>query len=139
MSMRMLVNFAMVVVPALGVTLPVRADVVRFRYRPVDTCGKMALVKSSGGVTGRWRPWALGIRTANYFCEPKATHVVTFSHPCNGRPAQVPIRFPSGTPRIAYQASAIVYSYGTYTIRVEFLENGNVDVVYNSGAFRSIE
>ncbi len=139
MNQKVLRVFGMAVALGLVTTLSAHADVVRFRYRPVDSCGRMALVKSASGVTGQWRPWALGIRTANYYCEPKATHVVTFSHPCSGRSVQVPIRLPSGTPRIAYQSSAVVYSYGTYTIRVEFVQSGAVDVVYNSGAFRPIQ
>lgn len=115
-----------------------RADVVRFHYQPTPCNGHTTLKVAPDGATGEWRPWALGLRHSNFYCQPRATHMVTYLHPYTGRHITLPIAFPAaaGTPRIAYERDAVLYSYTGYAIRVEFRPDGSADVVYNSGLFR---
>lgn len=114
------------------------AEVVRFRYTLQDLCGHTSLKTTANGAKGEWRAWALGIRSEPYYCQMRPTHLVTFRHPYANRNVSVPISFPSGTPTIYHERTAIMYTFGTYTIRAEFLPDGSVDVVYNSGIFRPL-
>ncbi len=114
------------------------AEVVRFHYTPRDLCGSTSLKVSGNGAQGEWRAWSFGVVTRPYYCKMRPTHLVTFRHPCSGRNVSVPIAFPGGTPAIYHRTNAIVYSFSTYTIRAEFLPDGSVDVIYNSGIFRPL-
>jgi hypothetical protein len=113
-----------------------RADVVRYHYTPTGPGGQLVLQPTAEGAPGEWRPWAFATRRSGYNREPKANRVVTYVHPSTGRQVNVPIAFPEGTPTVMSETGAITYAYTLYTIRVEFLVNGSVDVVYNSGIGR---
>ena len=126
---------------ALATATPARAEVVRFSYKPGHSCGTAhtALKVGADGATGAWRASLLSPVTQSYYCQLTATHMVTFRHPTSCQNVSVPIAFPQGTPLITYQSTAIVYTYTAYTVRVEFLADGSVDVVYNSGLFRPLQ
>ncbi len=63
--------------------------------------------------------------------------LVTFRHPATGHCVTVPLALPASTPRMEYVRDRAVYNYGTATVEVEFIKNGSVDVVYDSGLFRA--
>ncbi len=113
------------------------AEQVRYRFAPVDACGNTQLVRSGAGAVGEYQTWYAGPREPAYQ-QLRPTHVVTFRHPYTGRNVNVPMAFPDSTPRILYRSTSIVYSYATYTITALFQPDGTVEVVYNSGFFRSL-
>jgi hypothetical protein len=137
---RTLLYPALVTLALLGTGATGSAEVVRFSYKPAHSCsyGYTSLKVGPDGATGEWSPTLLSVSKKAYYCQPKATHMVTFYHPCTNQTVTVPIAFPLGTPQIAHQTNAIVYSYTSYTIRVEFLGDGSVDVIYNSGLGRPV-
>jgi hypothetical protein len=117
------------------------AEVVRFHYTPAQLCGYQSTNLKVGmdGSTGEWKSFALSPATQPYYSQLKPTHLVTFRHPYTNQNVTVPLAFPVGTPRVAIQNDAVVYTYTQYTIRVEFLPDGSVDTVYNSGIFRPLQ
>lgn len=123
----------------VGLASSASGEALRLHYKPDHCAGYTSLKVAGDGAVGEFSPSALGLMKQSYYCQPKATHMVTYRHPVSCRNVTVPIAFPQGTPRIAYQSDAIVYSYGLYTIRVEFLNDGSVDVLYNSGLFRPLQ
>lgn len=114
------------------------ADIVRYHYQPQDLCGHTSLRVAPDGAAGVWRSWALSPRQQPYYCQLRPTHMVTFRHPYTCQNVQVPIALPEGTPRLAYEPYAVVYQYTPYVVRVEFLPDGGVDVIYNSGFLRPL-
>ena len=50
----------------------------------------------------------------------------------------VPLRLPADTPRMEHRADRIIYNYNDYVVEARFLEDGSVDVVYNSGLLRPL-
>ena len=115
------------------------ADVVRYHYTPAACSAYSSLKVAPDGAVGELSPTVLGLGKQSYYCQLKPTHMVTYRHPATGQHVTVPIAFPDGTPRMMTQSDAIVYNYGLYTIRVIFLNDGSVDVVYNSGLFRPLQ
>lgn len=138
MTRQLMYGFVMCCFAFLSLTTEANAEVVRFHYSAQDLCGTTSLKVRPDGATGEWRPWTLGLRRESFYCQPKATHIVTFRHPYSCGNVKVPLALPEGTPRISYERSAVVYTYGFYTVRVEFLRDGGVDVIYNSGLFRPL-
>jgi hypothetical protein len=121
-------------VALLALTPAARADIVRYRLVPIDAQGHMALTPIGPG-------GALGVRTSFRSPTPepcpqarRATHVVTVVHPCTGRTLLVPLTLPDDTPRIEHRLGSVIYNYGSYTVTLRFLDDGSVEVVYNSGA-----
>lgn len=114
------------------------AEQVRYRFVPVDACGKMQQVPvGPEGTIGELKR-GLGARVLPY---PYAVHpnqLVTFRHPANGRNVTVPIRMPAGTPRMEHRADRIIYNFGDYTVEARFAADGSVDVIYNSGLLRPL-
>ncbi len=117
------------------------AEVVRFHYLPGTTCGysSTSLKVGPGGATGEYKAFLLSPATQPYYCQLKPTHMVTFYHPFTNQNVTVPLALPLGTPRMETLSDTIVYTYTQYTIRVQFLRDGSVDVVYNSGIFRPLQ
>jgi hypothetical protein len=117
------------------------AEVVRYHYSPTVVSGysSTSLKVGPNGSSGEWSPSLIGLRKEAYYQQPNATHMVTFRHPYTGQDITVPIAFPQGTPQVTYQPDTIVYNYTQYQIRVQFLRDGSVDVVYNSGIFRPFQ
>jgi hypothetical protein len=116
-----------------------RAEMVRFRYVPVDACGTMQQVASGpdGAVGELFR--GFGMRPLPYQRTFRPNQMVTFRHPYNGNLATVPLTLPEGTPRLEHRADRIVYNYGSYVVEVRFFGDGTVDVVYNSGFLRPLQ
>lgn len=129
----------MLIVVLGGLVGRAQAEVVRFRFYPADTCGHTSLRVGPKGQTGEWQAWGGAVRRGAYYCPLKATHIVTFKHPHTCALVKVPMKLCEGTPRIDYRPAAVVYSYGTYTITVNFFRDGSVETVYNSGLFRPLE
>ncbi len=131
----------LVLVTLAAVALPATAAVVRYHYAPTVVAGypSTSLKVGPDGAPGQWSSSLLSPRTEPYHFQPKATHMVTFRHPFSGQNVAVPLALPPGTPQLTYQPDAVVYTYTQYTIRVVFLRDGSVDVVYNSGLFRPLQ
>jgi hypothetical protein len=72
-----------------------------------------------------------------YHCPLCPTCVRTFHHPCTGQTVAIPLALPEGTPTILHGPDRITFNYGSYAIRVLFLQDGSVDVVYSSGFLRA--
>lgn len=139
--MRQLLVPALALLGLSAMAATTSAEVVRFHYTPAQVCGYVStsLKVGADGSTGQWSSFLLSPRKDAYYCQPKATHMVTFRHPTTNQNVTVPIAFPLGTPQVVIQSTAIVYTFTQYTIRVEFLTDGSVDVVYNSGIFRPLQ
>ena len=128
--------FSASLVLAMGLAGHGAAAQVRFHYVPVDAAGNTSLqpLRSRGvGERVRW----LGAQREPYNNQPRPTHILTFQHPYTQRPITVPLSFPAGTPRIEHVRDRIIYNYGSYTVQARFLADGSVDVIYDSGLFRS--
>jgi hypothetical protein len=118
---------------------PASAEMVRFRYVPVDVCGTMQQVAAGpGGAVGElFRGFAA--RPLPYPRTFRPNQMVTFRHPHNGRQVTVPLTLPEGTPRLEHRADRSVFNYGSYTVEVRYFPDGTVDVVYNSGFLRPLQ
>jgi hypothetical protein len=97
-----------------------------------------ALVYQPEGSASRTTTSYFGLNVAPVPAAPRPTHIVTFRHAYTARMVSVPIAFPIGTPRLEYRTDSMVYDYGTYSITVRFVQDGSVDVVYQSGLFRAL-
>jgi hypothetical protein len=112
---------------------PAGAARVTVHFMPADSRGNTS---PSGQTT-------VSTRTA-FFAAPQApaevpirpNQVVTFRHPATGRNINVPLALPEGTPKMRYRTNRVMYDYGSDTIEVRFLNDGSVDVIYNSGFLR---
>jgi len=115
----------------LAAARPAEAARLRYHFAP-GPGGNGCLTSPAAGqrlTLGGWQP---------YNCPPpRATQLVTFRHPCTGQAVTVPLALPASTPRMEYVRDRAVYNYGDYTVEVEFIKNGSVDVVYDSGLFRA--
>jgi len=134
---------ARLVVPALLLCCAVpgraAAEVVRFRFAPVDMCGTAAQVPiGPGGALGE-RLIGLGFLPQPYATMPRPNQMVTFRHPYSGQNITVPLTLPAGTPRLEHRSNRIVYNYGSYTVQALFLPDGSVEVTYNSGFLRPLQ
>jgi hypothetical protein len=109
---------------------------VRFHYVPVDAAGNSSIQPTPGGSPGERVRW-LGAVHEPYYHQPRPTHILTFQHLYSQRPITVPLSFPAGTPRIEHVRDRIIYNYGSYSVQAHFLADGSVDVIYDSGLFRS--
>lgn len=109
------------------------AAVVRYHYIPADAEGHMTLAPGPAvkiTIFGR----------VPYNCPPLITCKVTYRHDCSGRLVTVPLGLPvHQTPKIMHRDNRYIYDYSGYSIQVIFLEDGSVDVAYNSGLFRDVE
>jgi hypothetical protein len=128
---------------ALGLCLasagPAGAAVGRFHYVTPPGGGNVLVPTAGpGGTSGVVSNWFGSV------CQPACTPprpnvLVTFPHPCTGRCVVVPLALPRGTPNIEHRGSTrVIYNYGSYTVEVQFLADGSVDVIYNSGFFRDL-
>ncbi len=126
---------------SLALLLPVasaRADVIRYRYVPGDDKGNTVLAPIGPG-------GAVGLRTSYFGGSPqpcpnakRPTCMVTVVHPCTGRTLIVPLTLPEDTPRMQHRGTTIIYNYGSYAVLIVFLQDGSVEVLYNSGTFRPV-
>jgi hypothetical protein len=130
-SLRFIAAAALLV---LSGELAVAAE-LRFHYVPVDARGNTTL-QPKGGVGEKVQWMGLVRKPSNN--QPRPTHLVTFRHPYTGGLITVPLALPEGTPRLEYRRNRIVYNFGSYTVEAQFLPDGSVDVVYNSGLFRDL-
>jgi hypothetical protein len=114
------------------------AEQVRFRFIPVDACGTLAQVPAGpDGALGELRR-GLGFTPRPYTCKVCFNQMVTVRHPCTCKCLSVPVRLPEGPPRVEQRSDGVAYNYGDYVVRVVFLPDGGVDVIYNSGLFRPL-
>src|SRR5262249_47178736 len=113
-----------------GVAGTAGAEVVRYHYLPTTTCGysSTSLKVGPGGATRKYKTFLLSPASQPYYCQLKATHMVTFFHPFTNQNVTVPMALPLGTPRVEILSDTIVYTFTQYTIRVQFLHDGSVDV-----------
>ncbi len=117
---------------------PAQAELVRFRFAPIDACGNMSQVPAGpNGAPGELLT-GFGFRPQPYSRVFRPNQMVTFRHPYNGRNVTVPLTLPQGQPRLEYLADRIVYNYGSYVVEARFIPDGSVDVVYNSGFLRPL-
>jgi len=61
----------------------------------------------------------------------------SLTHTCTGQCVIVPLSLPPDTPIIEHGPSWIDYNYGSDVVRVNFLGDGSVDVIYNTGLLRA--
>ena len=114
------------------------AELVRFRFVPVDACGTTGQVPvGPEGAMGELKR-GLGVRPLPYTQVVRPNQMVTFRHPFTGRNVTVPLRLPRDTPRMEHLSDRIVYNYGDYIVEARFSPDGAVDVVYNSGLLRPL-
>ncbi|MSQ96411.1 MAG: hypothetical protein EXR98_17915 [Gemmataceae bacterium] len=114
------------------------AEQLRLRYVPMDAAGTMTQVPAGpDGNMGEVKR-GLGLRAIPHSYVVKPNQMVTFRHPFNGKNATVPIRLPSGTPRMEHRSDRIIYNYGDYTVEARFNPDGSIDMVYNSGLLRPL-
>lgn len=111
------------------------AAAVRYHYVPEDSQSHTAMKPAGYGVgeTVRW----FGTVREPYNCPLLPTCVLTFHHPCSGQDVSIPLALPEGTPTILHGRDRITFNYGSYAIRIRFLPDGSVDVVYDSGFLRA--
>lgn len=127
---------ALLALPVLFIITP-SADAARARYHYVVGDAAGTLVPSAGpsGATGERRS-VLG-RCAE--CNPpRPTCWKCFRHPCTGQNVKIPLALPEGTPNIYYRNTRISFDYGSYNVIIHFLDDGSVDVIYDSGLFRAL-
>ena len=106
------------------------AAAVRYHYVPADSQSCTTMKPACGaGETARW----FGMVRQSCSCPLQPTCVLTFHHPCTGQSVSIPMALPEGTPTILHGRDRITFNYGSYAIRVLFLADGSVDVVYDSG------
>jgi hypothetical protein len=110
------------------------ASAARVRYHYVTCAGSSTVQLRLPGERltwlGAWEP---------YPCPPpRPTHTILFRHPCTGQHLNIPLSLPDDSPRLEYRPMRVIYNYGSYTVEVHFLPDGNVDVIYNSGLFRAL-
>jgi hypothetical protein len=110
------------------------AAVARYHYVPNGPNRAMTYTPSAPD-SGEW--WSiLGSRPdAN---PPRPTVMMTYSHPVSGMTVAVPLALPPGTPTIYHRSNRIIYNYSGYTVQVQFLPDGSIDVIYNSGFLRGL-
>jgi hypothetical protein len=117
---------------------PAAAELVRFRFVPVDACGTVSQVAAGpNGALGE-QFTGLGLRPQPFNRTFRPNQMVTFRHPYNGRNVTVPLTLPEGTPRLEQRADRIIYNYGSYVVEARFLPDGSVETVYNSGFLRPL-
>ena len=111
------------------------AAAVRFHYvpAPADSCGTIAMRPTCDGESMRW------FGTVREPCNGRfqPTHIVTFHHPHTGQNISIPLALPEGTPTIMHGPDRVTFNYGSYAVRVRFLPDGSVDVIYDSGFLRA--
>lgn len=115
---------------------PAAAARARFHYVPAPCGGPMTLAPVAPNVYGE-RLSAFG-NTPYCVPPPRATCTGSYRHPFSGCVVQVPLGLPADVPTIQHRTNRVVYNYGSYTVEVVFLEDGSVDVIYNSGLFRDL-
>ncbi|MCS6852543.1 MAG: hypothetical protein NZ700_15400 [Gemmataceae bacterium] len=115
-----------------------QAAQARFRYVPVDAQGNTTLQPfANPQAPGELTTW-FGLVRQPYPRQPRPTRLMTYQHPFSGRSITVPLALPEGTPIIQRGPTRIAYNYGSYVVAVQFLPDGSVDVVYNSGWLRGL-
>lgn len=129
---------ACTIAAVLAAAAPAHAEMVRFRFIPVDACGTMAQVAigPEGAIGEQFT--GFGAIARPYHRTFRPNQMVTFRHPYNGRNVTVPLTLPQGAPRLEYRYDSIVYNYGSYVVEARFLPDGAVDIVYNSGFLRPL-
>jgi hypothetical protein len=110
------------------------AAAVRFHYVPADSCGNTTMKPANDGESMRW--FGTVREPCNGQFQP--TCVVTFRHPHTGQCVAIPLALPESTPVIMHGPDRITFNYGSYAVRVRFLPDGSVDVVYDSGFLRAL-
>ncbi|MGE3804254.1 MAG: hypothetical protein AB7K24_06245 [Gemmataceae bacterium] len=124
-----LVPAVLAILIVVTVSSSVDAAIARYHYVPVDATGMLQLQSGEKtSVFGR----------VPDDCPPPATCLVPFKHCITGQTLLVPLALPPDTPIIYHRSNRIVYSYGSYTVTVQFLQDGSVDVIYNSGWLRAV-
>jgi hypothetical protein len=111
------------------------AGAVRYHYVPADSGAYTTMKPTDDGVGERLR-WFGTVREPHN-CPLRPTHMVTFCHPYTHANVAVPLALPEGTPDILHGPDRITFNYGSYAVRVRFLADGSVDVVYDSGFLRA--
>jgi len=109
---------------------------VRYHFTPVDANGATTL--RPGDVSGYGRRLTIpGFERPMPGPPPGMTFLMTYWHPLSSRRITVPVTFPDGTPTIQHGRDWIMYDYGSYSVRIRFLADGSVDVIYDNGLLRA--
>jgi hypothetical protein len=113
------------------------ADRLVIHYGAQELCSTAAL---KPGETGCGGPSCQCYSVFKSRCchAPRPNQLLTFCHPCTGKPVTVPLALPLGTPRVEHVYRRIVFNYGSYTVAVRFLPDGSVEVIYYSGPLRPL-
>jgi hypothetical protein len=115
----------------LALARPAEAARTRFHFS-YEPGGNGCLRPPEAGERLTWSGWK------PYNCPPpRATHQVSFRHPCTGQTITVPLALSTSLPRMEYTRDRVIYNYGSDTVEVRFLPDGSVDVIYDSGLLRA--
>ena len=113
--------------------VPAQAEVVRYRYVPVDASG--ALAPEPAGARASWYAGP----AQPVIGRPRPNYLVTLRHPYTGRNVTVPLALPeNSTPLIVHRRGDVIYNYGSHTVTVSFHPDGSVETIYNSGVLRPL-
>jgi hypothetical protein len=113
-----------------------KAARIRYHFTPVDANGTTTL--RPGDVSGyEPRMAILGIQWPMPGPPPGVTFLMTYWHPLSSRRITVPVTLPEGTPTVQHGRDWVMYNYGSYSVRIRFLPDGSVDVLYDNGLLRA--
>lgn len=121
------------IVLALAWAAPAAAARVQVHYVPADAKGNMNVGVQT---TVSTRIAFFGPAEAPPEVPIRPNQVVAFRHPVTGRIVNIPLALYEGTPKMRYRSNVVMYDYGSDAIEVRFLNDGSVDVIYNSGFLR---
>jgi hypothetical protein len=107
----------------------------QFHYVPADASPYTALKPAGVGYAGEGMSWT-GAAREPCRAQSRPNFVAPFCHPWTGQTVWVPLALPEGTPRVEHVGARVVYNYGSYTVSVQFLPDGSVEVAYDSGFLR---
>jgi hypothetical protein len=129
-------HWFMLMIAMLALPTWARAEQVRYHYVPADACNTMTQVPAGPeGTIGELKR-GYGLVPLPYPYGVRPNQMVTFRHAFNGKLVTIPLRLPSGPPRLEQRSDRIIYNYADYIVDVRFLPDGSVDVIYNSGFLR---
>jgi hypothetical protein len=139
MLSRLLSAFLGAIVLSAVLAVPAQAERVRFRYPLADITGTVVQTPGVPHATPGERIADLGAVREPASCRLRPTHMVTFYHPAVNRNVTVPMALPyDNTPRTEHRGNRLIFNYGSYTVETLFLDDGSVEVVYNSGPGRPL-
>lgn len=130
----------LVLIGTLSLPALASAEQVRFRYVPIDACGRTQQVPvGPDGAIGE-KITGIGLIPKPFRENFRPTHMVTFRHPYTGRNVTVPMTLPLERPHpLETRPDRIIYHYGEYRIEVRFFGDGAIETFYNAGFLRQVK